>query len=48
MNHKEDEELSVSERIAGIVWRSIIVGTAYTLTTFCLGVLIAKKRHSFP
>jgi hypothetical protein len=48
MKHNNDRELSVFERIVGIVWRSIIVGTAYTLTTFCLGALLAKQGIPFP
>lgn len=45
---KEEPPKSISERIFGIIWRSIVIGFVYTFTTFFCGDLLAKQGMPFP
>ena len=46
--NKEETEPTISDRIVGIIWRSILVSSAYTLTTFGLGTVMTKYGIPFP
>jgi hypothetical protein len=48
MDRKEEVEFSIVDKIVGTVWRSIVIGAAYTLTTFYLGPLLTRQGIPFP
>ena len=47
-NLGEHPELTILQRITRIIWRSILVGVAYTLTIFYLGTLLTRQGIPFP
>ncbi len=48
INKIEEYEPTISDRVLGIIWRSILVGCAYTITVFAIGTILAKVGIPFP
>ena len=44
----ERPPLTIFQRITGIIWRSILVGVAYTLMIFWLGTVLTRQGIPFP
>ncbi len=47
-NLGETPQLTIFQRITRIIWRSILVGVAYTLTIFWLGTVLTHQGVPFP